>query len=63
MTTSDEALGAMAEKRMGVSATLVREVLASSAGGHSTIEDPSALLARYIDAAQRIWAYVDGWHS
>jgi hypothetical protein len=48
---------------MGVPAGLIREVLGSSSGGQSTIEDPSALLARYIDAAQKIWAYVDGWHS
>jgi hypothetical protein len=61
--TTDESLGTMAEQRLGVSATLIREILASSAGGHSTIGDPSALLARYIDAAQKIWAYVDGWHS
>jgi hypothetical protein len=60
---TDETLAAMAQARMGVSATLVREVLGSSAGGHSTIADPSALLARYIDAAQKIWGYVDGWHS
>ena len=32
---------------------LIRTVLASSAGGHSTIADPSHLLARYIDASQR----------
>jgi hypothetical protein len=48
---------------MGVPASLVREVLTSSAGGHSTIADPSALLARYIDATQKVWAYVDGWKS
>lgn len=60
---SDEGLGTMAEKRIGVSATLIREILASSAGGHSTIGDPSALLARYVEAAQKIWAYVDGWHA
>lgn len=58
---TDEPLAKMADTRMGVPASLIREVLASSAGGHSTIADPSALLARYIDAAQRIWAYVDGW--
>ncbi len=60
---TDEALATMAETRMGVPASLVREVLTSSAGGHSTIADPSALLARYIDATQKIWAYVDGWKS
>jgi len=58
---TDESLARITESRMGISATLVREILASSGGGQSTIADPSALLARYIDAAQRIWAYVDGW--
>ena len=61
--TTDEALGTMAEKSLGVSATLIREILASSGGGHSTIADPSALLAHYIEAAQKLWAYVDGWHA
>jgi hypothetical protein len=60
---TDESLATMAEARMGVSAALIREVLGSSAGGHSTIADPSALLSRYIDATRKIWAYVDGWHS
>jgi hypothetical protein len=60
---SDEALATMAEARMGVSRSLVREVLASSAGGHSTIADPSALLAHYVEAAQKIWEYVDRWRS
>lgn len=62
-STTDESLARMAETRIGLSATLVREILASSAGGHSTIADPSALLARYIDAAQKIWEYVDRWRS
>ena len=62
-TPSDEALAKMAEARMGVPASLVRTVLASSAGGHSTIADPSALLAHYVDAAQKIWEYVDRWRS
>jgi hypothetical protein len=62
-TPTDESLATTAETRIGVPASLIREILASSAGGHSTIADPSALLARYIDAAQKIWAYVDGWKS
>jgi hypothetical protein len=61
--TTDESLAKLAETHMGVSATLIREILASSGGGHSTIADPSALLARYIDAAQKIWKYVDRWRS
>jgi hypothetical protein len=62
-TPSDEALAKMAEARLGVSASLVREVLVSSGAGHSTIADPSALLAHYIDAARKIWEYVDRWRS
>jgi hypothetical protein len=62
-TLSDQALAAMTETRMGISATLIREILASSGGGQSTIADPSALLARYIEAAQKIWEYVDRWRS
>ena len=62
-TLSDQALATMTETRMGISATLIREILASSGGGQSTIADPSALLARYIEAAQKIWEYVDRWRS
>jgi hypothetical protein len=32
-----------------------------AAAGDSTIADPSALLARYLDAAERLWKAVDGW--
>lgn len=62
-TPSDEALAEMAKTRIGVSASLIREVLASSAGGRSAIADPSALLAHYIEASQQIWEYVDRWRS
>ena len=58
---SDDALARMAETRIGISATLVGEVLSSATSGQSSIADPSALLARYIDAAQRVWEYVDQW--
>ena len=60
---SDERLAAIAEARLGIPATLIREILASSAGGHSTIVDPSHLLASYIEATQKIWEYVDRWRS
>ena len=53
------ALGAFVERTIGVPAALVAEVLATTTG-MSTIADPSALLARYIDASERIWRYVDG---
>jgi hypothetical protein len=62
-TPADETLARMAETRIGVPGGLIREILASSGGGHSTITDPSALLERYVEAAQKIWAYVDRWHS
>ncbi len=62
-TPTDEALATMVEARMGISASLIRDILNSSAGGHSAIADPSALLAHYIDAAQKIWQHVDRWRS
>lgn len=58
---SDELLARMAERDMGVPEGLVREVLSSSRTGPSTLTDPTALLARYIDAAQQVWDYVDRW--
>lgn len=59
-TTSDEHLAGAADRTMGVPAALVAEVLASPVAA-STVADPTALLARYIDATERIWRYVDGW--
>ncbi len=50
-----------AERQIGISAALVREVLSAGAGTSSTIADPSALLARYIDAVDHVWQYVDTW--
>jgi hypothetical protein len=61
--TSDAALAALAERRTGIQASLVSEVFAAAASGHTTIADPSALLARYVDACQRLWEYVDQWRS
>ena len=62
-TPSDESLATLAETRMGVPGSLIRTVLASSAGGYSTIADPSHLLGSYIEASKKIWEYVDGWRS
>jgi hypothetical protein len=56
----DHDLGSASEAITGVPRTLVAEVL-SSAAGLSAAADPSALLARYIEASERIWRYVDGW--
>jgi hypothetical protein len=57
----DAALARFAETRLGVPAGLVRDVFATAGNQASTIVDPSALLARYLEAAQHIWAHVDGW--
>jgi hypothetical protein len=54
-------LATAAERHIGVPAELTREVLASAAGGTSTIVDPTALLARYIGAVERLWELVDTW--
>jgi hypothetical protein len=62
-TPSDPSLATLAKMRMGVSEALVREVLASSSDGQSTIADPSHLLGLYIEASQKIWEYVDRWRS
>jgi hypothetical protein len=55
------ALASTIERIIGVPAPLIAEILTSS--GMSTIADPTALLARYIDASERIWRYVDGWRG
>ena len=49
-----------APSRAGISEDLAADVLASSAG---SIADPSALLARYVAAVERLWGYVDGWRG
>jgi hypothetical protein len=56
----DEALAAEAERIIGVPGALVKEVL-SSVRGLSTIADPSHLLARYIEASEQVWRFVDAW--
>lgn len=50
-----------AEQHFGVPATLTREVLAAAGTRPSTIADPTALLARYVEAVERIWEFVDAW--
>jgi hypothetical protein len=36
-------------------------VLSAGAGTRSTIAEPTALLAQYVAAAERVWEYVDTW--
>ena len=59
----DEALAAFAGDRIGVPAAVVRDVLASGTIGHSAVIDPNALMARYIEAAGRVWAFADQWKA
>jgi hypothetical protein len=57
---SDHDLAEEAERTLGVPASVVSEVLASPSSA-TMIADPTALLSRYIAAAEAIWAYVDRW--
>lgn len=50
-----------AERHIGVPRELTREILAAAGRGPSTIAEPSAILARYISASERVWEFVDGW--
>ena len=60
-TPPDEALAAMAHRQIGLDAALLREILASSAAGPSSVTDPSHLLSRYVEATEKIWTFVDAW--
>jgi hypothetical protein len=50
-----------AEQHFSVPAELTREVLAAAGSRPSTIADPTALLARYVNAVERLWEFVDAW--
>lgn len=52
-----------AERQIGIPAAVVRDVLATGAGQDSSIAEPTALLARYLDAAERMWEFVDTWQG
>jgi hypothetical protein len=54
-------LAVAVETHVGISQDLTREILAGADKGPSTIADPTALLARYLGAVERIWELVDGW--
>lgn len=56
-------VAATAERQIGIPATVVREVMAVGAGNNSTIADPTALFARYLDAAEQVWEFVDTWRA
>lgn len=56
-------LSAMAERQIGIPGDVVREVISAGAGTLSSIAEPTALLSRYIAAAERVWEYVDTWRA
>ena len=58
--TSDDGIAASAEATIGVPAAVVHEVLAYDRQA-SAATDPTALLSRYIAAAEQVWHYVDRW--
>lgn len=55
-----ERLDPGAAEHAGLTPELVREIAAAQG---STIAEPSALLARYIAAVERLWHQVDRWRS
>jgi hypothetical protein len=58
----DASLARQAEETIGIPAGVVRDVL-SSGRTSTAAADPSALLARYIEASERVWRFVDGWKA
>ena len=58
----DDSLARLAEDTIGIPAGVVRDVL-SSGRTSTAAADPSALLARYIEASERVWRFVDGWKA
>lgn len=57
---NDDAIAEAARQTIGLPADVVREVLAAERT-MATAVDPTALLARYIEAAEHVWRYVDRW--
>ena len=58
----DDSLARLAEETIGIPAGVVRDVLTSGRTA-TAAADPSALLARYIEASERVWRFVDGWKA
>jgi hypothetical protein len=63
VAAAPQALAARIERTLGVPAPLIVEVLSAPSSDMGTMADPTALLARYLDASERIWRYVDGWRA
>jgi hypothetical protein len=59
----EEDVAEAAERHIGISSSVVRDVVSAGSGASSTIVEPTALLTRYIAAVERIWEFVDTWRS
>lgn len=57
----DDDLPTFAERRLGVPAGTVTEVESAGRREPGAAEDLTPLFTRYLDAAERIWRYVDQW--
>lgn len=57
---TNEELAAFAERTMQLPAALGRDVLAADDGSEASARVANRL-AEYLTAAERLWAYVDGW--
>jgi hypothetical protein len=60
MVMDEETLAHEAEQTIGIPSALVLDVLSASRTATAAVE-PSALFARYVDASERVWRFVDGW--
>jgi hypothetical protein len=58
---AEEDDAARAAGAIGLAPGLLEEIRSSRASG--TIVDPTALLSRYMAAAERTWRYVDAWRA
>ena len=54
-------IASMAERRVGIPSSVVREVMSAGGAARSTIAEPTSLLSRYIAAVERIWEFLDAW--
>lgn len=59
----DHDVAETAERQIGVPAAVVRDVFSAGAGNYSSINEPTALLSRYIASVEHVWEYVDTWRT
>jgi hypothetical protein len=59
----DDDLAAFAGRHLGVTSATIDELQAAGRAGPSAVEDLTPLFMRCLEAAERIWQYVDGWQA